>query len=87
MTITKLKAKNQITLPSSIVKRMNLKPQELFTVNIQDNFIKLVPVEIEPRYTAEELKAIDKIVKNEKAKAKVLKSGKEFSQYIKKITK
>ncbi len=52
MTITKLKAKNQITLPSAIVKRLHLKPEELFAVDIQDNFIKLIPVEVEPRYTA-----------------------------------
>ena len=87
MTITKLKAKNQITLPSAIVKRMRLKLDELFAVGVEDNFIKLTPVKVEPRYTAEELKAIDHIVEREKGKAKVLKPGKEFSRYIKKITK
>ncbi len=87
MTITKLKAKNQITLPSAIVKRLHLKPEELFTVDIQDNFIKLMPVEIEPRYTAEELKAIDHLVAQGKGKAREVKPGKEFSRYIKKTTK
>jgi len=87
MTITKLKAKNQITIPSAIVKRLHLKLDELFAVDIEGNFIKLIPVKVEPRYTAEELKAIDRIVENEKGKAKVLKPGKEFSRYIKKITK
>ncbi len=87
MTITKLKAKNQITIPSAIVKRLHLKLDELFAVDVEDNFIKLVPVKVEPRYTAEELKAIDNIVGQEKGKAKVIKAGKEFSQYIKKITK
>jgi antitoxin component of MazEF toxin-antitoxin module len=87
MTITKLKAKNQITIPSAIVKRLHLKLDELFAVDVEGNFIKLIPVKVEPRYTAEELKAIDRIVENEKGKAKVLKPGKEFSHYIKKITK
>ena len=87
MTITKLKAKNQITIPSAIVKRLHLKLDELFAVDVEGNFIKLIPVKVEPRYTAEELKAIDRIVENEKSKAKVLKPGKEFSRYIKKITK
>jgi len=87
MTITKLKAKNQITIPSAIVKRLHLKLDELFAVDVEGNFIKLIPVKVEPRYTAEELKAIDHIVENEKGKAKVLKPGKEFSCYIKKITK
>ena len=87
MTITKLKAKNQVTIPSAIVKRLHLKLDELFTVDVEGNFIKLIPVKVEPRYTAEELKAIDHIVENEKGKAKVLKPEKEFSRYIKKITK
>ena len=87
MTITKLKAKNQITIPSAIVKRLHLKLDELFAVDVEGNFIKLIPVKVEPRYTAEELKAIDHIVENEKGKARVLKPGKEFSRYIKKITR
>ncbi|MBU4304947.1 MAG: AbrB/MazE/SpoVT family DNA-binding domain-containing protein [Candidatus Omnitrophica bacterium] len=87
MTITKLKAKNQLTIPSTIVKRLNLKLNELFSVDVEGNFIKLTPVKIEPRYTAEEIKGVDSIVEQEKAKAKVLKPGKEFSRYIKKISK
>ena len=87
MTITKLKAKNQLTIPSVIVRRLHLKLDELFAVDIENNYIKLIPVKIEPRYTAEELKAIDHIVKQEKSKAKVLKPGKEFSHYVKRITK
>lgn len=87
MTVTRLKAKNQLTIPSEIVKRMHLRPHELFSVDIEDNFIKLIPVEVEPRYTPEELKAIDRIVDEEKDRAKAIKPGKEFSCYIKKITK
>ena len=87
MTITKLKAKNQLTIPSAVVKRLHLKMDELFAVDIEDNYIRLTPVKVEPRYTAEELKAIDHIVESEKGKAKVVKQGKEFSHYIKKVTK
>ena len=65
MTITKLKAKNQITLPNAIVKRLNLKQQELFVVDIENNYIKLIPVELKPRYTTKQLKAIDDIVERE----------------------
>ena len=85
--ITKLKAKNQITLPIGVVKRLNLKPHEFFTVDVEDNVIRLVPVEISPRYTPEELKGIDTIVDKEKAKAKAVSPGKEFSAYIKKVIK
>ena len=76
MTITKLKAKNQITIPSAIVKRLHLKLDELFAVDVEGNFIKLIPVKVEPRYTAKELKATDHIVESEKGKAKILKPGK-----------
>ncbi len=87
MTITKLKAKNQITLPSVIVKRLRLRPEELFAVDIEDNYIKLIPVEVEPRYTAKELAAIRRLVAKEKKHAQVFNTEKEFSTYIKKITK
>jgi antitoxin component of MazEF toxin-antitoxin module len=87
MTITKLKAKNQLTIPSAVVKRLHLKMDELFAVDIEDNYIRLTPVKVEPRYTAEELKAIDHIVKSEKDKARVVKPGRGFSHYIKKVTK
>jgi antitoxin component of MazEF toxin-antitoxin module len=87
MTITKLKAKNQLTIPNSIVKRLNLKMDELFAVDVENNYIKLIPVKVEPRYTSEELKAMDNVVEQKKGKAKVVKPGKEFSRYIKKITK
>lgn len=87
MTITKLKAKNQLTIPQEIVKRLHLKPDELFAIDVEDNFIKLIPVEVEPRYTVEELSAIDNLVSKEKTKGKAVKPGKDFSKYIKKITK
>ena len=87
MTITKLKAKNQITIPSAIVKRLNLKLDELFAVGVEGNFIKLIPVKVEPRYTAGELTAIRRLVEKEKKHAKVFNTEKEFSAYTKKLTK
>lgn len=87
MTITKLKSKNQITIPQEIVKRLHLKPGELLGIDVDENYIKLIPVDFEPRYSPEELDAIDRIVEKEKSKAKTLNSGKEFSSQIKKLTK
>ena len=87
MTITKLKSKNQLTIPNEIVKQLHLRANELFSVDIEDNYIKLTPVEVEPRYTARELDAIDRIVHKEKAFAKAVKPGKEFSNLIKKLTR
>lgn len=87
MTITKLKQKNQVTIPQEIVKRMFLKKDELFIVDVESNYIKLTPVKIEPRYTSQELRAIDHLVEKQKGKAKVFKAGEEFSGYIKKKAK
>ena len=87
MTITKLKAKNQLTIPNSIIKRLGLKPNELFSIDVEGNYIKLVPVTMEPKYTAQELEAIDQIVSKEKGQAKSIKPGKEFSSYLKKLVK
>jgi bifunctional DNA-binding transcriptional regulator/antitoxin component of YhaV-PrlF toxin-antitoxin module len=85
MTVTRLKTKNQITIPQSLVKRLHLKKGELFAIDIEDNYLRLMPVEIAPKYSAKDLKKIDRIVKKEKGKAKSLKSGKEFGEYITKI--
>ena len=85
MTLTKLKAKNQLTIPKSILERLNLGPEKLFSLDIEGNCVKLTPVEIEPCYTPEELEAIDRIVAIEKGKAKKVKAGEDFSEYIQKL--
>jgi len=85
MTIIKLKAKNQITIPTAVAKRLGLKLHEFLAVDVKDNFIKLIPVHVEPKYTHEDLEIIDRIVTKEKSKAKAIKPGKEFSQYLQKL--
>ena len=70
MTIARLKEKNQITLPKSIVDRLHLKKNELFEVGIKKNYIVLIPVEVKPKYTAKEIENIAKVVKRDKRKAK-----------------
>ena len=87
MTITKLKAKNQLTIPNSIIRRLGLKQNELFSIDVEKNYIRLIPVMLEPKYTAQELEAMDRIVEQEKHKGKTLKAGKEFSDYLKKLEK
>ena len=81
MTITKLKTKNQVTLPSHIVKGLRLKTDEVFSVEIEKNYIKLTPVALEPRYTASEIAGIDKIVQKEKKRGKSFSSGAGFGAY------
>jgi len=85
MAVTRLKTKNQITIPQSLVKRLNLKKGELFAIDIENNYLRLMPVEIVPKYSAKDLKKINRIVKKEKGKSKFVKSGKEFKDYISSI--
>lgn len=87
MTVTQLKTKNQLTIPMEIVRRLRLRPHELFAVDVQDNYIKLTPVDVEPRYTPEELKVMDAMVAAQKSKAAVLKPGVDFAKYAHKIAK
>lgn len=82
MNLAKLKAKNQVTLPHEVVKKLDLKPEELFQVDVVKNNIVLIPVEIKPKYSEEELKAIDRIIEKNKKKGKTIKAGKKFSKYI-----
>jgi len=49
MLISRLKAKNQLTIPNQIVEAMNLQLDQLFGVEIDGYSIKLTPVELEPR--------------------------------------
>ena len=72
MILTKLKAKNQLTLPQAVVERLHLHPNEFFQLDIKHNCIMLIPVTIEPRYTAEELDKLDALIAREKGKEKRL---------------
>ena len=47
----------------------------------------LIPVTIEPRWGADDLVAIDELVEMQKTKAKPIRPGKDFSKYIKRLTK
>jgi len=85
MLTAKLKVKNQLTIPKEIVECLHLKQNDLFSVDMQDSYIRLIPVDLEPRYTPEELRAIDRLVEKEKGGAKKLRSGKQFLAYINKI--
>jgi len=82
MTIARLKEKNQVTLPKKIVERLHLKKDELFEVKIEKNYIILIPVELKPKYTPQELEKISRLVEKEREKAKKVKAGSEFARYI-----
>jgi len=82
MILGKLKYKNQVTLPSKIVKLLGLKQDDAISFAIRNGQIIIIPVQVEPRYTPQELQAIDKIVSDEKKKAKTFQVGKGFERAI-----
>ena len=50
--------------------------------DIKNGQIIIIPVQVEPRYTPQELQAIDKIVADEKNEAKAFQVGKDFERAI-----
>ena len=87
MILAKLKAKNQLTLPQTVVERLHLGPGGFFQLDVRGNCVLLIPVTIEPRWGADDLVAIDELVEMQKTKAKPIRPGKDFSKYIKRLTK
>ena len=87
MNIIRLKAKNQLTIPVELIKKLKLRQDELFSIAVDGNALRLVPVDVEPRYSADELDVIDHLVEKEKSAAKSKKAGKAFSGYIKQMMK
>jgi AbrB family looped-hinge helix DNA binding protein len=82
MILSKIKLKNQITIPAEIVKLLGLKQNDLVSFEMKKGQIILIPVQVEPKYTPEELAAIDQIVAREKDKGKAYKAGREFQKAI-----
>lgn len=82
MLLGKVKYKNQITIPSTIAKLFGIKQNDVVSFAVKKGQILIIPVHVEPRYTPEEIKAIDDIVAQEKKKAKIYRAGDEFEKTI-----
>jgi len=52
MFLVKIKAKNQVTLPQAVIDELQLKTNDFLRVDIRDNYIRLIPVTIQPRYVS-----------------------------------
>jgi bifunctional DNA-binding transcriptional regulator/antitoxin component of YhaV-PrlF toxin-antitoxin module len=85
VTLGKIKYKNQLTIPSAITKILGLKQNDVVSFSIKKGQIVIVPVQVEPRYTPDEIKAIDEIVAQEKNKAKIYRPGDDFQKAIDKL--
>jgi len=70
MTVT-MSEKHQVTIPKKIADILNLKKGSLFTVEVRENRIELIPVEVKERvYTAEDYRKLDRLRELERGKEK-----------------
>lgn len=61
MTVT-MSEKHQVTIPSKIARALDLKKGSLFSVELLDRRIELIPVEIrEKKFTKEQYRKLDKL--------------------------
>ncbi len=84
MTLTlKINARNDIHLPSEALRALNLGQDRLIKAEIKGNCLVLIPVDLEPRYSHEELESLDKIHADEKKKGWIsLSSPKEIENLL-----
>ena len=85
MTLTlKLNARNDIHLPSEVLKHLNLSDDRILKATLKGNALVLVPVDLEPRYSKEALEGLDKLHEDEKKKGFIpLRSEKDISNLFK----
>ena len=69
MTFTlKINARNDIHLPSEVLRSLNLGEDRIVKAQVSRNTLIIIPVDLEPRYTHEELEGLDKLHNQEKKK-------------------
>lgn len=66
---------------------MKLHQNEMFSVEIEKNYIKLTPMAVIPKYSQKELAAIERIVEKERKKGKRFKAGSDFDKYVRNLSK
>jgi antitoxin component of MazEF toxin-antitoxin module len=80
----KINARNDVHLPSEILRKLNIGEEKILKAEIKDNSLVLIPVDLEPRYSAEELEGLAKIHDTEKKKGwKKLRTKKDIDDLLK----
>ena len=85
MTYTlKINARNDIHLPSDLLTHLNVGEDRIVKVEQRGNALVLVPVDLEPRYSKEELEGLDRLHEDQKRKGWVpLKTPKDINALLK----
>ena len=85
MTVTlKINARNDLHLPAEVLRLLNLGEDRIVKVQIKGNVLIIIPVDLEPRYTHEELGGLDRLHEDEQKKGWIpLKSEKDINNLLK----
>ncbi len=69
MAVTlKVNARNDLHLPAEVLRRLNLGKERLVKAEVRGNALMIFPVDLEPRYSQEELAGLDRLHADEKKK-------------------
>lgn len=85
MTIAlRVNARNDLHLPAELLRGLNLGAERVVTAELRGNTLILVPVDLEPRYSAEDLVRLDHLHEREKAKGWIpLKTDADIDRLLK----
>ena len=85
MQTLRFQSKGQLTLPKQVAVQFHLAKGDVLKCEIKGSHIILTPVDLEERYSEQDLQAIDKIVESGKGKGVALTSDKDIDKYIGKM--
>lgn len=80
----RVNARNDLHLPAELLRHLNLGTERVVKAEIRGNSLILVPVDLEPRYSAEELEALDHLHADQKKKGWIpLKTAADIDRLLK----
>lgn len=83
MFTLKVNSRNDLHLPAELLSRMNLGKDRMVKVEVQGSTVILVPVDLEVRYSQDELDALDRIHAAEKPQGWTsLNTAKDIDRFI-----
>ena len=85
MTLTlKVNARNDLHLPAELLRTLNLGEDRILRAAVKGNTLILFPVDLEPRYSHEELEGLDRLHEDEKKKGWIrLETKKDIDNLLK----
>lgn len=64
----KVNARNDLHLPAAVLRALNLGKERIVRAEVRGNALVIFPVDLEPRYSSEELGGLDRLHEDEKKK-------------------